>query len=166
MKNQMQKMQQGFTLIELMIVVAIIGILAAIAIPAYQTYTAKAKFTEVILSTSGIKAAIEVCAQSNGGFGTTGQANACDGTATGDGGVFAAQTQVTNQITSAGTAAKTLSVAVTPVDNLTVQILATAVSSGGLSGQTYQLDGAYTVAGGAVTWTVDTNSTCLAAGLC
>jgi type IV pilus assembly protein PilA len=58
-----QKFQKGFTLIELMIVVAIIGILAAVAIPAYSNYTNKAKFSEVILSTSGIKTAIDVCAQ-------------------------------------------------------------------------------------------------------
>ncbi|MGL5392148.1 MAG: pilin, partial [Shewanella sp.] len=54
--------QQGFTLIELMIVVAIIGILAAIALPAYQTYTAKAKFSEVVISTSDLKTQVELCA--------------------------------------------------------------------------------------------------------
>ena len=58
-----RNMQKGFTLIELMIVVAIIGILAAIAVPAYQQYTAKSKFTEVVLATSPLKLAIEICVQ-------------------------------------------------------------------------------------------------------
>ena len=58
MKRSMQKVQQGFTLIELMIVVAIIGILAAVALPAYQDYTKKAKMSEVILAASGCRTAI------------------------------------------------------------------------------------------------------------
>ena len=54
----MKRVQQGFTLIELMIVVAIIGILAAVALPAYQDYTAKAKVSEVILAASACRTAV------------------------------------------------------------------------------------------------------------
>jgi type IV pilus assembly protein PilA len=59
MKNQLQKVQQGFTLIELMIVVAIIGILAAIAIPAYQDYIARAQISEAIELATGLKTPME-----------------------------------------------------------------------------------------------------------
>ena len=54
----MKKMQQGFTLIELMIVVAIIGILAAIALPAYQDYTIRAKVSEALSLVSAAKAGV------------------------------------------------------------------------------------------------------------
>lgn len=63
---RINKSQAGFTLIELMIVVAIIGILAAIAIPSYQNYTKKSKFTEVVQATSPFKLGIEACYQEQG----------------------------------------------------------------------------------------------------
>lgn len=69
--NTIKSNQKGFTLIELMIVVAIIGILAAIALPAYQNYTDKAKFTEVVNATAAAKSAVEVCAQIAGGTDAT-----------------------------------------------------------------------------------------------
>jgi type IV pilus assembly protein PilA len=53
-----RSMQKGFTLIELMIVVAIIGILAAVALPAYQDYTVRAKMSEVMLAASGMKTSV------------------------------------------------------------------------------------------------------------
>jgi type IV pilus assembly protein PilA len=62
----MKKIQQGFTLIELMIVVAIIGILAAVALPAYQDYTVRAKASEVMLAAAGGKTAVAEFFQVNG----------------------------------------------------------------------------------------------------
>jgi type IV pilus assembly protein PilA len=62
----MKKMQQGFTLIELMIVVAIIGILAAIAIPAYQDYTKRANVSEGLTLASGAKTAVVEYYSANG----------------------------------------------------------------------------------------------------
>jgi type IV pilus assembly protein PilA len=59
----MKKNQQGFTLIELMIVIAIVGILAAVALPAYQSYTARAAFTEVVAAGGAAKTAVDVCVQ-------------------------------------------------------------------------------------------------------
>ncbi len=59
------KKQSGFTLIELMIVVAIIAILAAIALPAYQNYTRESRYSEVITTASNIKTGIEVCVAKN-----------------------------------------------------------------------------------------------------
>ena len=66
------KIQKGFTLIELMIVVAIIGILAAVALPAYQDYTIRAKVSELILQASGFRTSITEKAQVDSTLGSAG----------------------------------------------------------------------------------------------
>jgi len=78
----MKQVQKGFTLIELMIVVAIIGILAAIALPAYQDYTVRSKISEAMLALDGCKIGVAEFLQSNNAFPADANAAGCNTTST------------------------------------------------------------------------------------
>jgi len=137
----MKQIQKGFTLIELMIVVAIIGILAAVAIPAYSNYTKKAKFTEVVQMMGAAKSAVELCA--NDLTTLTG----CDAGTQG----------IPSNLAAAGkyvTSVTTVTGVVTGTSN-------SAVDSG--TNYTYILTPTYSATNG-VSWA--TSGTCIAAGLC
>jgi len=120
------KKQGGFTLIELMIVVAIIGILAAIAVPQYQQFQRKAKFSDVVSQTAAYKSAIELCIQNNNG-----SLSGCDtGAKDTTGGTWSIPDAIA---TGAGKG---------NLDSLSAKdgvITAKAISTGGLNGETYTL---------------------------
>jgi type IV pilus assembly protein PilA len=142
--NLVNKAQKGFTLIELMIVVAIIGILAAVALPAYNTYVERAKFSEVVLAVSPAKTAITVCA-------STGNTN-CNELASSDD--WANGDNVTS-VTIGGDGATAPTITAIGKDF--------SVESGDDQPE-YILNGA--ILNNAVTWDIDTSSSCLSAGLC
>jgi type IV pilus assembly protein PilA len=77
MKRAVRTIQKGFTLIELMIVVAIIGILAAVALPAYQDYTVRSQVSEALSLSGGLKTAVSDYYAASGFFPATNQAAVC-----------------------------------------------------------------------------------------
>ena len=146
-ENKMKAVNKGFTLIELMIVVAIIGILAAIAIPAYQNYTKKAKFTEVVIATGPYKTAVELCTYDKG------TVTGCTNGTTGSGYTIKNETTKIGLVKSITVADGVIKADAVGADNTAEQ---------GLNGETYILTPA--LSGEKVTWSV--SGSCKAKGLC
>ncbi len=152
-----QQNQQGFTLIELMIVIAIIGILASIAIPAYSTYVKKAKYTEVIQSTAAVKTAVELCYMKNGSI------TPCDDNTTGNGSSSSGAVTEARAGAMGGQYVSTMDVVYVNPAHITIAVTGTD----SVGGATYHLKGVPIATGGSIQWALDTgSSSCDNAGLC
>ena len=152
----MMKKQTGFTLIELTIVVAIVAILAAVALPAYKTYTERAKFSEVIATSGPAKTAYEVCIQ-----GTEGTIANDDNTKC----ATAAQTAGAAAFKAGSTKVASVTAAATANTGVTITVLSGTDFGAAATAPTFVLVGTIDATSKQVSWTRNTGS-CVAAGLC
>nr|WP_315488772.1 pilin [uncultured Rhodoferax sp.] len=123
-----RSMQKGFTLIELMIVVAIIGILAAVALPAYSDYTVRAKTSEVVLAASGGKTTIAEAYQTLGRMPTPASA-----AINSQNSPYVASVAFTTSATNVGLITATASAKETKISGSTVTLQGTADAAGVIS---------------------------------
>ena len=160
------KKTKGFTLIELMIVIAIIGILAAIALPAYSSYMKKAKFTEATQQVESVKTQVALCIQE---FGINNVEGHCVNSQEGFGWEIKAagdyKTKYVDSITVAAANAADGNSGTTKAGLVTITVQVNTAQFGGQTGYTLVLDGDWTAAG-QLDWKVKSTSTCIAAKLC
>jgi len=132
MKRSMQKAQGGFTLIELMIVVAIIGILAAVALPAYRDYTVRAKVSELILAASSGKTAVSEYVNTNGVMPPTEAAGSASAIFDTQVSTYVASVAFTNTDASDGIITVVANTKEPAISGLTIQLSGKINSTGGV----------------------------------